>query len=84
MKNGFSLYEVELQSVNADNLLKLSTEFSGFAEVDHFDRKSGVLRIGFVSTLSESGVIDLCDEFKKQVESVGGSRLTYKVKVTGL
>jgi len=84
LNNRFSLYEVEFLSASPDELLLNAVNFSEYAEVDFFDRKNGVMRIGFVSPLSEAEVLSLCDDYKKQVESTGSDRLTYKVKVTSL
>lgn len=84
MNKRFTLYTVGLVSVNSESLLEIASEFSTDAEIIHLDRESGEVRVQFVSTASRAHIENMCDEFKKEIESNRGGRLTYNISATKL
>jgi len=82
MGYSFTLFTLEFTSSNTESLHEAPRRFASNAEIVYFDKKSGKLKMQFVSTASLEQVLFICDEFKKEVELSGGDRLTYRVVIT--
>jgi hypothetical protein len=75
----FKLFSIELQTHSPDILDKAIGKFADSAEVSYYNRKSGKTILQFISTASEDQIVNICDEFKKEVELSGSDRLYYRV-----
>lgn len=77
--NNFTLYEIEFKTDGQINLLEIAKNFSSEAEIDYYNRSTSRITIRLVSGLTKTQMINLCDDFKIEIESNTNARLIYKV-----
>nr|DAF57370.1 MAG TPA: hypothetical protein [Podoviridae sp. ctefc32] len=77
--NNFTLYEIEFKTDGQIDLLEIAKNFSSEAEIDCYNRSTSRITIRLVSGLTKTQMINLCDDFKIEIESNTNARLIYKV-----